>query len=210
MPILRPVGPVPSAQGKALGMVLECSSALKGPFTALFAVRRRHGCCLNGPFQGRIVGGHGTQGFADFALGWWNEPFRLKDGLIRDTTGIANSATSKSASKGLRFPRSSTAWSFAWVPLACASGVRCGKVVLVPWVRDPSWRAVGPPGSSRRAGCGNSACPVRRAGSGNGVIDKEGGGGRETRRDYLRGRSTGTQVLPEDRLPRHSSTLLAR
>ena len=78
-------------------MVLECSSALKGPFTALFAVRFCYGCCLNGPFQGRIVGGHGTQGFADFALGWWNEPFRLKDGLMRGTTGIANSATSSLA-----------------------------------------------------------------------------------------------------------------
>ena len=65
-------------------MVLECSSALKGPFTALFAVRFCYGRCLNGPFQGRIVGRHGTQGFADFALGWWNELFRLKDGRIRD------------------------------------------------------------------------------------------------------------------------------
>ena len=78
-------------------MVLECSPSLKGPFTALFAARCRHVCLLNGSFQGRIVGGHGTQGFADFALGWWNEPFRLKDGLIRGTTGIANSATSKLA-----------------------------------------------------------------------------------------------------------------
>ncbi len=57
MPVLRPVGPVLSAQGKALGMVLECSPALKGPFTALYAVRFCYGCCLNGPFQGRIVGG---------------------------------------------------------------------------------------------------------------------------------------------------------
>ena len=45
----------------------------------------------------------------------------------------------------------------------------------------------------RRAGCGNSACPVRRAGSGNGVIDKEGGGGRETRRHYC------AAALPEPR-----------
>ena len=89
MPIFRPVGPVLSAQGKALGMVLECSSALKGPFTALYAVRFCYGCCLNGPFQGRIVGGHGTQGFADFALGCRNEPFRLKDGLIRGTIRVA-------------------------------------------------------------------------------------------------------------------------
>ena len=44
---------------------------------------------MNGPFQGRIVGGHGTQGFADFALGCRNEPFRLKDGLIRGTTRVA-------------------------------------------------------------------------------------------------------------------------
>ena len=83
-------------------MVLECSSALKGPFTALFAVRFCYGCCLNGPFQGRIVGGHGTQGFADFALGCRNEPFRLKDGLILGTTGIANSATSKLAQRAGR------------------------------------------------------------------------------------------------------------
>ena len=86
MPVLRPVGPVLSAQGKALGMVLECSSALKGAVHRPVYGEVLLGCCLNGPFQGRIVGGHGTQGFADFALGWWNEPFRLKDGLIRDTT----------------------------------------------------------------------------------------------------------------------------
>ncbi len=67
-------------------MVLECSSALKGPFTALFAMRFCYGCCLNGPFQGRIVYVAGTQGFADFALGCRNEPFRLKDGLICGTT----------------------------------------------------------------------------------------------------------------------------
>ncbi len=32
MPIFRPEGSVLSAQGNALGIVLECSSALKGPF----------------------------------------------------------------------------------------------------------------------------------------------------------------------------------
>ena len=42
-----------------------------------------------------------------------------------------------------------------WNPLARAAGVRRGKVVLVPWVRDPSWRAVGPPGSSRSRSGGN-------------------------------------------------------
>ena len=42
-----------------------------------------------------------------------------------------------------------------WVSLACAAGVRRGKVVLVPWVRDPSWRAVGPPGSNRSRSGGN-------------------------------------------------------
>ena len=107
---------------------MECPSALKGPFevqrpcdrscAVLFAVRCRLGWGLNGPFQGRIVGDHRTQGFA---LGCKNEPFRLED-CLTNATRIANSATSKSASKGLRFPCSRHAWSFVWVPLACAAG----------------------------------------------------------------------------------------
>ena len=31
------------------------------------------------PFQGRIVGGRGTQAFGAFGLGLWNEPFRLEN-----------------------------------------------------------------------------------------------------------------------------------
>ena len=50
---------------------------------------------LSGPNRG--CGGYPRlRGYACFALGCWNEPFRLEDGLIR-ATRIANSATSKLA-----------------------------------------------------------------------------------------------------------------
>ena len=78
---------------------MECPSALKGPFIALFCGDVLLGMVFERPLSGpnRGCGGYPRlRGFADFALGWWNEPFRLEDGLIRAIPD-RESATSKLA-----------------------------------------------------------------------------------------------------------------
>ena len=87
MPVLRPVGPVLSAQvgaskasgglGIVVGMSIgpergrsRCSARAIHPYISHRPVLRRSG-------YPRL------RGYADFALGCWNEPFRLEDGLIR-------------------------------------------------------------------------------------------------------------------------------
>ena len=89
MPILWPVGPVLSAQvgasiaSEGLGMVLEFSSALNGPFIALFAMRFCYECLLNGPFRAEswVRRLPKASRLRRLRLGLLEQPFRLEDGL---------------------------------------------------------------------------------------------------------------------------------
>ena len=121
MSVLRPVGPVLSAQvgaskasgglGIVVGMSIgpergrsRCVARAIHPYIShcLFAVRFCYGCCLNGPFQGRIVGAAGTQGFAATPASPWAVGTSLSGSKTIWVRAIPDreSATSKRASEG--------------------------------------------------------------------------------------------------------------